>query len=340
MSSRVQTARREAFTLIELIVVIAIIGVLIGLLLPAVQAVRAGAARTQSANNLRQIGLGMNNAALNYNGEMPPAIGLYPKGGATLGTFFFHLLPFIEEDNIYNNPPGGSLGVVNNVKTYVAPLDSSNTGGGLKSYACNALLFQPGNKLPAKFGTKGTSKTIICMERFANSSTALAGASAATAAPFGALVYSATPAPALATGHYYAFSNTTNYSNICLPYGNQGYPRPADGLAAGSVFPNTATDTPAGTSNLPTTTAFPSPYSNLTPLPTGYQNTISPIPFPQSGVDSSASYNDVPHAYTTAGCQVCLGDASVRSVSTKAVALATWAVAVDPRSNGILGDEW
>jgi prepilin-type N-terminal cleavage/methylation domain-containing protein len=108
---------RNGFTLIELLVVIAIIGILVGLLLAAVQAVRSSAARAQSQNNLRQIGIG----TMHFNdtrGVLPTAWGwtgtasangpngltIYPAPAdqQSDGSAFFHILPYVEQKAMFD----------------------------------------------------------------------------------------------------------------------------------------------------------------------------------------------------------------------------------------------
>ncbi len=97
---------RRGFTLVELLVVIAIIGILVALLLPAVQSAREAARRMQCTNNLKQLGLGLHNYQTQI-GSFPCNINhitqtLEPYEDRDRASYLVHLLPFIEQQNLYN----------------------------------------------------------------------------------------------------------------------------------------------------------------------------------------------------------------------------------------------
>jgi prepilin-type processing-associated H-X9-DG protein len=88
------TTRRPGFTLFQLLVVLAVLAILFALLLPAVAKVRMAASRTQSQNNLKQLGLACHNYH-DVNGHFPK--GLDDKGFSASA----YLLPYIEQDNLF-----------------------------------------------------------------------------------------------------------------------------------------------------------------------------------------------------------------------------------------------
>jgi len=153
--------RRIAFTLIELLVVIAIIAILIGLLLPAVQKVRAAAARIQCANNLKQIALASHNYDSAHD-QLPPGIlgdrgPISPTYGSphSPGPYYSalaYLLPYLEHENVFRqfdtptnwwNPrdpgpfsvwwqfPGARAAAQARIKTFICPADNPYDGGAL-----------------------------------------------------------------------------------------------------------------------------------------------------------------------------------------------------------------
>ena len=105
-----QSARRGGFTLVELLVVIAIIALLAGLLIPAAQAAREAARRTQCLNNLKQVGIALQ-GHVESKGTFPPGLMM---GGQTLqSSYIVSLLPHLDQSPLYNainfswKPPDG-----------------------------------------------------------------------------------------------------------------------------------------------------------------------------------------------------------------------------------------
>jgi prepilin-type N-terminal cleavage/methylation domain-containing protein len=191
---------RRGFTLVELLVVIAIIGLLIALLLPAVQSARDSGRRTQSKNNLRQLGVATHAAHDTFR-ITPPMFGRFPPGNTSgpAGTVFYHLLPFMEQNQLYDLGPDaarsyplevlrapsdpsygiGTFTLTGSMPSWWAAsgtanatppwANSGNTTWGLSSYSANWQFFGDDG---AVFGriTDGLSTTIMFNEKYAVSS--------------------------------------------------------------------------------------------------------------------------------------------------------------------------
>lgn len=196
---------RAAFTLVELLVVIAIIGILVALLLPAIQAAREAARRTQCNNGVKQLVIATQNCHDVYK--------MYPPAGASnnswngrvaaagpfynlAGSFFFHLLPYVEQNSFYEAALSAGGGMDSTVAgkavynyvipAYRCPSDrtpGASTGYGnpagpdathaISNYGANYLAFgdptkgnQEGHSRVSTF-TDGLSSTVFFGERYA-----------------------------------------------------------------------------------------------------------------------------------------------------------------------------
>ncbi len=144
--------RSPGFTLVELLVVIAIIGILVALLLPAIQAAREAARRTECINRLKQIGVALHNYSDNHK-VFPPALlasGRYnsaayhaARGGVKNTTGWAMLLPFLEQNALYQQYEFGAPSSVSSpygIPNPPAPLNTDLVNDGVYNVYLSALV--------------------------------------------------------------------------------------------------------------------------------------------------------------------------------------------------------
>ncbi|OWK43915.1 hypothetical protein FRUB_03514 [Fimbriiglobus ruber] len=319
---------------------IAIIAILIGLLLPAVQKVREAAARAQCVNNLKQLGLACQNFHGTYN-HFPPLYGSLSgyQSVVTSTTGFcnihFWLLPYIEQQNLYNTCFTGSYynqSLVGNsiVKTFQCPSDPSwNNGlalstlgsGPVSCYGANAQAFAqwsgssgqvtctnqgPGGDIDANAATAqstiaqfsdGTSNTIVFTDKLANCGT-----------PYPGDYWGAANIWTASQG-YTTSPNTNNYLSSSQPFIAaiwQSYnPMPGSATAGGQDFSGVTVTIQAATTQWSSNTC--------------------------DGRIASAGH--------TGGANVGLCDGSVRMVPYS-INVFTWWYALTPQGGEVMGSDW
>jgi prepilin-type N-terminal cleavage/methylation domain-containing protein len=166
------TRRRPGATLIEVLVVIAIIGILLGLLLAAVQRVREAGLRVQSMNNLKQIALATHHFADAHQQRLPSSTWELNSANPYM-SLFAAILPYIEQGSVYRDfqQSTGPMWSRLLIRSFISPADPTAEAGfangvlSLSSYAGNAQVFRNNPRIPTTL-QDGTSNTITFAEHY------------------------------------------------------------------------------------------------------------------------------------------------------------------------------
>jgi prepilin-type processing-associated H-X9-DG protein len=302
-------------------VVIAIIAILIGLLLPAVQKVREAAARSSCTNNLKQMSLGTVNMCDTYNGRMPGSVGNYPNMVATnnvngsnnnaTGGMFLFLLPFIEQTGLYNS----SL-------TTTPGDDNDNRNGAYLTYS------QWHGPITTRYGGPGvTVRTYVCPSDYTQQNNSSGNGSMASYGQNGQVFregYWARNTLSYPASFLDGTSNTVFYMDKLSRCNSGNYPTnywPDWGPILGSCDEGD----PTGPSS--------SPPCNPSANPANAMFQVQPRGNPAA---CDGGRGSSPH---TGGINVGLADGSVRFVS-QSVSSTTWWFAQTPDQGEQQGSNW
>jgi len=310
--------KRSAFTLIELLVVIAIIAILIGLLVPAVQKVREAAARTQTINNLKQLGTATHNFAGTYKTRMPTN-GVF---GSRYSSVFGHLLPFVEQDNVYKLVVSTPTTVPPNPPA-IGPVTNASDSQTVANYRTSVI---PAYQAPSD-STTAASSGFDPANNFGTISFASNG-----------LVFNGPPTGGNAT-------TVSTQANV-VAYTAASMTPPAAPRLPASLIPGTSNVILYGTryATCVTTTAGAQVVSWWTSPSITFFNNGAPQTAPSvgtpptTGIPAACIANRV-QGFSAAGPQVCMGDNSVRTVAPS-VSTTTWQIAIDPVTIRVLPSNW
>lgn len=189
------TPTRRGFSLIESLVAVALMSVLFGLVLGVVQRTRLAADRVRCQANLREVVLAAH-AAHTARGSLPPGVGDYPDGLERYGTYFYHLLPYVEQRALYEESVFSGHKFVGKHRVYRQPVplfvcpsdpsappdrtatDVAGNVWGVASYAVNAQVvfsvdYKGAMKSPQNYARlhadfpDGISNTLLMTEKYA-----------------------------------------------------------------------------------------------------------------------------------------------------------------------------